>query len=77
MVRLLLGHVVVPALGVVYEDECLIVQGNEADAVRAMHTTLLQNLDTPASQVCADCHVRPLSTLFPISVCPLVLGSLL
>lgn len=59
LVRLLLGYVVAPALGgFVYEDERLIVHSNEADAVRAVYTILLQNLNIPASQVRADCLVR-------------------
>ena len=78
LVRLLLGYVVAPALGgFVYEDERLIVHSNEADAVRAVYTILLQNLNIPASQVRADCLVRLFVNAFPIPVCPLVLRLLL
>lgn len=61
LVGLLAGHVVAPALGGgVHEDELVAVHGDEVDAVQAVRSALLQDLDAPVSQVRADCLVRPL-----------------
>ncbi len=42
----------------VHEDELTLVHGDEADAIRAVHPALLQDLDTPVLQVRADRLVR-------------------
>ena len=61
LVELLTGHVEAPALGGgVHEDELLVVHDDEVDAVRTVRPVLLQDLDAPVLQVCADCLMRPL-----------------
>ena len=50
-----------PALaGGVHEEELLVVYDDEVDAVRAVRSVLLQDLNAPVLQVRADCLMRPL-----------------
>lgn len=78
LVELLLGHVVVHALGGGVREDELLVHGDEFDAVRAVVPNPLKDLDVPVPQVRSDCLVRPLvdalshSCLPPrVGVCPL------